>query len=63
MFNNIILFFQDLEEVLADEDEPSSISSAGLEQDDHPLLLQDTLIPPPEWPDSSEEETAIPAAR
>ncbi|XP_067247136.1 myotilin isoform X1 [Chanodichthys erythropterus] len=55
--------YTDLEEVLADEDEPSSISSAGLEQDDHPLLLQDTLIPPPEWPDSSEEETAIPAAR
>ncbi|XP_077091796.1 palladin [Siphateles boraxobius] len=55
--------YTDLEEVLGDEDEPSSISSAGLEQDEHPLLLQETLIPPPEWPDSSEEETAPPAAR
>ncbi|CAM4609679.1 unnamed protein product [Leuciscus chuanchicus] len=55
--------YTDLEEVLGDEDEPSSISSAGLEQDEHPLLLQETLIPPPEWPDSSEEETATPAAR
>jgi len=57
------VFFQDLEEVLGDGDEPSSISSAGLEQFEHPLLLQETLIPPPEWPDSSEEETATPAAR
>ncbi|XP_067312967.1 myotilin [Pseudorasbora parva] len=56
--------YTDLEEVLENEDEPSSLSSAGLEQDqDHPLLLQDTLIPPPEWPDSSEEDTASPAAR
>ncbi|XP_051514509.1 myotilin-like [Myxocyprinus asiaticus] len=54
--------YTDLEEVLGDEDEPSSISSAGLEQDDLPLIMQDTLIPPPEWPDSSEEETATPLA-
>lgn len=53
----MILFFEDLDEVLGEEDEPSSLSSAGLEPDDQPLLLQDTLIPPPEWPDSSEEET------
>uniref|UniRef100_A0A8C1REZ1 Myotilin n=1 Tax=Cyprinus carpio TaxID=7962 RepID=A0A8C1REZ1_CYPCA len=55
--------YTDLEEVLGEEDEPSSLSSAGLELDDQPLLLQDTLIPPPEWPDSSEEETAAPVAR
>ncbi|KAK2890612.1 hypothetical protein Q8A67_013255 [Cirrhinus molitorella] len=55
--------YTDLEEVLGDEDEPSSLSSAGLEQDEQPMLLQDTLIPPPEWPDSSEEETAVPVAR
>lgn len=59
----MMLFFEDLEEVLGEEDEPSSLSSAGLEPDDQPLLLQDTLIPPPEWPDSSEEETAAPVAR
>ncbi|XP_043113117.1 myotilin isoform X2 [Puntigrus tetrazona] len=51
--------YTDLEEVLGEEDEPSSLSSAGLE----PSSLQDTLIPPPEWPDSSEEETAAPVAR
>ncbi|XP_052005296.1 myotilin-like isoform X1 [Xyrauchen texanus] len=54
--------YTDLEEVLGDEDEPSSISSAGLAQDDLPLILQDTLIPPPEWPDISEEETTAPLA-
>ncbi|XP_042593796.1 myotilin-like isoform X2 [Cyprinus carpio] len=55
--------YTDLEEVLGEEDEPSSLSSAGLEPDDQPDDQDDTLIPPPEWPDSSEEETAAPVAR
>lgn len=44
--------YTDLEEVLGDED----VSSAGLEQDDL------DFIPPPEWPDSSEEENTTPLA-
>nr|XP_055034615.1 myotilin isoform X1 [Misgurnus anguillicaudatus]XP_055034616.1 myotilin isoform X1 [Misgurnus anguillicaudatus] len=52
--------YTDLEEVLDNEDEPSSLSSAGLEQDDSPL--QDTLIPPPDWPESPEDDTTTPSA-
>ncbi|XP_026135593.1 myotilin [Carassius auratus] len=55
--------YTDLEDVFGEEDEPSSLSSAGLEPDDRSNDQDDTLIPPPEWPDSSEEETATPVAR
>lgn len=49
---HFMLSSEDLEEVLGDED----VSSAGLEQDDL------AFIPPPEWPDSSEEENTTPLA-
>lgn len=49
---HLTVSFEDLEEVLGDED----VSSAGLEQDDL------AFIPPPEWPDSSEEENTTPLA-
>ncbi|KAI1884983.1 hypothetical protein AGOR_G00215510 [Albula goreensis] len=49
--------YTDLDEVLANED--TSGMSAGQEPDDFPSFLRDAAeIPPPEWPDSPEEETA-----
>ncbi|KAA0709088.1 Palladin SIH002 [Triplophysa tibetana] len=45
--------YTDLEEVMGDED----VSLAGLEQDDLAFIP-----PPPEWPDSSEEESTTPLA-
>lgn len=49
--------YTDIDEVLADVDAPEN--SDSLEQDTPPLLLQDVAgIPPPEWPDSPEEEPA-----
>lgn len=50
---HLMVFFEDLEEVMGDED----VSSAGLEQDDLAFIP-----PPPEWPDSSEEESTTPLA-
>ncbi|XP_073778678.1 myotilin isoform X2 [Danio rerio] len=52
--------YTDLEEVLGDEQDPSSIQSDVLVKDDHCLVLQDTCAASPEWPKSSEEETATP---
>ncbi|XP_056626125.1 myotilin isoform X2 [Triplophysa dalaica] len=49
----VLEVYTDLEEVMGDED----VSSAGLEQDDLAFIP-----PPPEWPDSSEEESTTPLA-
>ncbi|TRY91134.1 hypothetical protein DNTS_020423 [Danionella cerebrum] len=51
------------EEIIGEQVEPSSESSYGFEQDEPPLYPQDSLIPPPEWPDSFEEDIATPKAR
>ncbi|XP_036403658.1 myotilin [Megalops cyprinoides] len=49
--------YADLDEVLANEEAPEE--SAGQEPDDFPSFLRDAAeIPPPEWPDSPEEEAA-----
>lgn len=45
---------------MGDEQEASSIKSDVLVKDDHRVILQDTCAPPPECPNSSEEETATP---
>ncbi|XP_030621221.1 myotilin [Chanos chanos] len=55
--------YTDIDEVLGDDDISASASASGGStepgQDDFPSLLQDAAgIPPPEWPDSPEEETS-----
>ncbi|XP_049340089.1 myotilin isoform X1 [Astyanax mexicanus] len=53
----VLEVYTDIDEVLADVDGPDN--SESLEQDTPPLLLQDVAaIPPPEWPDSPEEDPA-----